>query len=183
MAIVAAQDFLRVWLNAIVAQWSGFTLHLFVNDYVPTPLLQWTDFDEATFPGYSSAPLASWGYAVTQADHTAKVVEVIHSFTQLSVPSPVQSVYGYFVVNPLGLAVWAERNEGGPVRMDTAGLPYVVRPSMVLANLVFAGVQNVSSLRRRRPLPVPRPADPGSLAGDTALRKGRAPGTRMRRPS
>lgn len=183
MAIVCAVDFLRVWLNAIVAKWEGFTLHLFVNDYNPTSLVDFTDLDEASFPGYTAQPLPSWGYAVTQTDHTAKVVETVHQFTQLSVPSPVQTVYGYFVMSPLGVVAWAERNEAGPVRMDVAPFPYIVRPSMVLANLMLTGPSNVLVRARRRAVPSSRAGDAGNPPGGVAVRKGRAPSPRMRPPS
>lgn len=57
------------------------TLHLFKNDYTPTPASVAADFEEADFTGYSGEPLLQkLGVAIESAGQVARIIYATHAW-------------------------------------------------------------------------------------------------------
>lgn len=130
-------------LNLITA-WSQLnvtgvfgTAHLFVNNFVPSPLMTPSDFTEATFPGYAdeSMSVSDWGAPfLTPANVAADVYPDIQ-FTSGAVVTP-QTVYGWYVTRALTPAiVVAAELFPVPVIISGPNQAIVINPIIQLANL------------------------------------------------
>jgi hypothetical protein len=104
-----------------------YTLYLYKNDYTPIETSLITDFTVADFPGFSAAPIMSWVTPVDDGNHRA----ISHAdpivFTQTGT-STVNQIYGYFVVDYLGVLCWAERFATAPIPMIATGSVLTVIP-------------------------------------------------------
>lgn len=78
----------------------GATVHLYSNNYTPTPLSTVTNFTEADFTGYSAFTLTG-GAAVTWQSQGAAVSWTIPQavFNTASPYTVTQTVYGYYVMS------------------------------------------------------------------------------------
>lgn len=115
-------------LDALKTAWlMGASLRLFKNNITPGDADVAATYTEANFTGYAPITLNSWGAAFLNAGNKAESDEINRVFTQTGV-GVVSDVYGYYVLTAGGLLMFAERNPGGLVVMDTAGKTYSVLP-------------------------------------------------------
>lgn len=125
-ALARVLDDNRDWRNTL-------TLHLYVNDRVPTPTDILSDYVEASFPGYAPQTMTGWTSAIIIADGIAQSQDDLHTFSCSSTPVPSQSVYGTYWTDPSNNLVRAARRPTGPVEM-TAGVLYQVVPRVTEKN-------------------------------------------------
>ena len=59
----------------------------------------------------------------------------IATWTQTSLPSPIQTVYGYFVVDSVANLIYAERTEATGYPLAVSPLSYAVEPILDLEDL------------------------------------------------
>lgn len=118
IALLAQLVLLVPWLTTL-------ELRLFVNDYQPTPTSRWWDFTEATFPGYSRQPLEVWSPPYLVPGPVAVTEACVKAWTNGSSGVP-QTIYGYFVVTPVGMVAWAERDPH-PLPLSVGGEQYTVQ--------------------------------------------------------
>lgn len=83
------------------------SVHLFKNDINPSNLDVVGLYDEATFSGYASINL-TMGAAYLNAYAIGEVDSTLNSFTSTGA-SPVNTVYGAFILDAGGILVCAER--------------------------------------------------------------------------
>lgn len=119
--------------DAVTARFNTFTLHLFKNNWTPSPDDDVSDYTSANFSGYSSAALNSWGGAALNADLFAQVTHPDKVFTHNG-GATNNDIYGYYVTDSSGDLVWAERAAAAPFAMDAGGKTYTVSPEMLLFN-------------------------------------------------
>lgn len=114
------------WLNTL-------TMHLYINDRVPTQFDVLGDYTEATFPGYAAQTMTSWGPAFLNAEFQGEANDVLHTFTATSEPVSPESVYGTYWTDPSANLVRAERRPAGPVEIH-AGTQFSVQPRVTERN-------------------------------------------------
>jgi hypothetical protein len=104
---------------------SGCLLHLYTNDKVPADGDTLASYTEASFGGYAPAPVSGWTQPAQQAG-AARMQASPVTFTVAGPPGAL--IYGYFVTDPGGNLLWAERDPQAPVNMQTVGNSYTITP-------------------------------------------------------
>lgn len=127
MGLVQTNDGLRAALNAQIQFLGGLWCELFVNDHTPSQSDLYTDYVYASFPGYAGQQLAGWSLPYLNSSAQAEVAAQLVAFTQASLASPVQTVYGYVVRDSSLRVLAAERTEPLGYPMSVAPLTYRVR--------------------------------------------------------
>lgn len=110
------------------------TLHLFVNNYTPVVGTVLADLTEASFPGYSSVAVGSWGTAFLNGSNQGEIDEITRNFTLSSTGGPYP-IYGYYLTAPGPVLYAAGRNPGAPQYLANAGDAYQVLPKKVQGDL------------------------------------------------
>jgi hypothetical protein len=110
-------------------------MHLYINPHTPAETDLWTDYVPASFPGYSPIRLDEWSYPFTNDAGQAEIDAPVATFTQTGLPSVIQTVYGYAVVDSQLNLLYAERTELVGFQMAIAPLSYRVFPSMALGRI------------------------------------------------
>lgn len=129
MAIVTATAFRRAILTQLLPLLPTFWLRLYVNDYTATPSSNALNFAEPSGSWYSPVILDQWGPPYITAALQARIDNVIRTFTAGGTVV-AESVYGYWVTDPVGSFVWAERAPLGPYPMDVVGQVVRVLPRL-----------------------------------------------------
>jgi hypothetical protein len=119
-------------LQFLVTPLQGYVLALYVNNRTPVITDTLANYTEASFPGYARINLTGWNTAFLNGASKAETDELVRVFTQSSVPTPQQTVYGYLVIDNVGNLAWAELNPSGGVLMNGAGQTYTVLPRLTL---------------------------------------------------
>ena len=104
---------------------AGYVLRLFQNNHTPAEGDDNTDYVEADFDGYSAIAIGSWTPPYLNGSGKAEIDEINRTFTQTGT-GITNDVYGYYVTDPAGNVVWAERDPSAPVAMNAAGRTYTV---------------------------------------------------------
>lgn len=140
-ALVAPVDELRAQLDRLTAvapgapdagRLNGSKMILFKNDVHPTKDSVLGDFTPATFPGYATSAAIVWGAAFEAEDGSAQIVGPTVQFLSDDLPDPVETVYGYCVVNgDADELIFAERF-AAPIQVDHEGQPINVVPVYAL---------------------------------------------------
>lgn len=112
-------------------------LGLFVNDWMPEIPDTITDLTEASYVGYARQNVVDWGAVYTNLSGQAETAAGPYTF-QVTSPGPSQSVYGYFLADPSGNLILAERNDAGPQSMSSVGATFVVIPRFLLTSFALA---------------------------------------------
>lgn len=133
MAGIVVRDALVDLLEDSKTDRNTWNLHLYINNHTPTDGDDVTDYTEATFGGYASIPLASWGAAFLNAANIAESDEILRTFTCTGAPL-TNTVYGYYVTDSGGNLVGAELNPAGGTPITAAGQVYPVWPRVTLEN-------------------------------------------------
>jgi len=105
----------------------GAALCLFKNNYTPVGVTILIDLVECDFDGYSRINLTGWPAATLDGNNKASTELAFKTFTMTGITTP-NDVYGIFVLDGLGNLLYAERNPGGPVTMNTNGQTYSYKP-------------------------------------------------------
>lgn len=112
--------YLIAWLNTL-------EYRAFSNDYVPEILSIRTDFTEPTFAGYRPIKPKNWSGVFLNANANAQVnADPIRWVVDATAGADV--IWGYFVVDPYGYVVYAERNPAGATSMQLAGQTFPMIP-------------------------------------------------------
>lgn len=119
-----------ILLDAMRHRLHGLWIGLFVNNFTPDRHTKLADFAGATFPGYSPQRLHHWSHVYIQHGGAAATRAAFRRFTQIAVPTPKQTVYGYYVWDDRGWYCWAEMDPDGGVVMGLAPQDYWVSPVM-----------------------------------------------------
>ena len=101
-------------------------VRLFQNEWTPSGSDTAADYTEATFVGYAPQPLTDFGPTYLNTGQQGETDTCAHIWTQ-AVADPVNVIYGYYVTDPNGYVIFAERNTAGAVRMDRIGAVYSLR--------------------------------------------------------
>lgn len=101
------------------------TLHLFQNDYTPDDESEPDDFEEASFPGYSSVSLEDFTNAYLNPFNQGETDTPLLLFTMTGA-APTNNIYGWYMTDAADELMMAERNPGAPVPMNAVGAEYPV---------------------------------------------------------
>lgn len=127
MAMVVTQDGRR-WACALCqTALQGCSLSLFANDYTPLVNSVRTDFIEPTWDLYAPLLLGPWGTVFLNPDDNGETDYPIVEFTVGPLGGSA-TIYGYFVVNPAGYVIFAERNPAGGVLVSGYGDKFPLLP-------------------------------------------------------
>ena len=124
---VAAAQQLKAWLN-------GLILRLYQNNRTPAITNVAGDYLEATFTGYASQAIVSFGNAFLNTSSIAELDASPMTFTQTGT-LVTNTIFGYYVTDVAGNLIYAELNPNGSFNMNQTGLQYTVQPIMTLANI------------------------------------------------
>lgn len=131
MALVLQDEGLLRKLEDLRAAWNSVQLkmHLFQNNYTPLNTSVLGDFTEATFSGYTSQNIATWGVAAVAA-HVGTITPAPLTFTRNSTGAG-QTIYGYYVTDAgFTKLYWAERDPAAPVTLTNNGDSYTITAQM-----------------------------------------------------
>lgn len=128
MAIVLVNGGALDHLNSLTAGWSGKRrIGLFTGDWTPERLSTIEDVEPAKFSGYTGlTPVVGWMPATIVGERAvtrAAALRWEHNGGPLS-----GWVSGYYIVNPDGALMWAERLPDGPVALIYEGDKLTVIP-------------------------------------------------------
>jgi predicted alpha-1,6-mannanase (GH76 family) len=116
--------------DAVGAILANAHVHLFKNDYVPTPLSVVGDFTEADYTGYAHQVVASadWN-SVTLSDGSAGIVGPGLFFNPTGT-AVTNVIYGYYITDSTdATVVWAERFDA-PRGLSSPGTGFVMVPQV-----------------------------------------------------
>lgn len=120
----------RFMVDTLTANWGSLSVHLYTNNHVPADsdtAGSFTEINPAVSTWYASQIIASWGAAgVTSANHYGSVGSSV-SWTYSGVGGTVD-IYGYYVTNGAGVALWAEYFAGAPITLNTVGQVLTLTP-------------------------------------------------------
>lgn len=122
-------------LTALLAEYPTTSLvHLYTNNFQPTPASVVGDFTEATFTGYTAATLTAFGTPFLNAANNAQSVAPGITFTCTGT-TVTQTVYGYFITDVHGTTLLLSGLFDTPVNMNAVGVGFVFVPSLELGGL------------------------------------------------
>jgi hypothetical protein len=89
-------------LAAIIAVINGDKVHLYDLDHTPTPESVLADFHEASFVGYASYTVTTWGTAYLSVDGMATTTAPSHQWTGPAAGAG-PTIFGYYITDSAGL--------------------------------------------------------------------------------
>jgi hypothetical protein len=125
VAIKVVNQGLLAMLDELTAQWGGFLLHLYKNDYTLIAASLLANLTEADFSGYAPQVVGGWTVAALLAGHgSSNATDVV--FTN-STGVVGNNIYGYYVTNPASTVLFfGDRDPAAPAPMLLAGQGYIV---------------------------------------------------------
>lgn len=134
MAIVTSYDGRRGLLARLLPYLGTLRIRLYVPDIYPHPERVSAQYVEPTFAGYRPLPLTQWGtvYLTLQGDAIVDHQAVKWTCTA---GGGTDTVYGYWISDPAGRWLLAERDERGGQEVRVAGTIYSVVPRLSLGAL------------------------------------------------
>jgi hypothetical protein len=127
VAIVLSNDGRRGSLGYLLPWLRGLKLRLYVNNVIPLVSFVRSDFVEATFDTYAALLLNNWGAVYLNGLGDAQVDAPLKVFT-VGAGGGSDTVYGYYVTDGFGYAIWGERVPGGGVPMILPGSTFPIIP-------------------------------------------------------
>jgi hypothetical protein len=115
MTLVTAQEGQVEILNKALNQ--VLTLKLFSNNHTPDDEDDISDYDEVTGGGYTDIDLSFANWVVTPGAPSVAVYTDFQDFNFTGATGGPGSIYGYYIVNPANILMWAER-------FDPADVPF-----------------------------------------------------------
>lgn len=135
MECVCAEAKLAEVLDGGSVYLATLELHVFVNDYTPTPAMVITDFDEPTDGGYPmTPPIPTWAPAVIAAGKAVAVAsETLYVWMH---DAGTFNVEGAYLTDPNDgdVPVLAARRDT-PFVVEAAGQVTIVRPRVTLGQI------------------------------------------------
>lgn len=108
-------------------------IRLFKNDWNPGPADDVADYTEANFDGYAAKDVDQFGDAFLNGDNKAESDDIVRTWTCTGNVTP-NTIYGYYITNPAGDLIWAERNPAGGFVVNANGITYSVLPRITLTH-------------------------------------------------
>lgn len=121
-------------LQQLVSYLNGLTLRLFQNNHTPAIGDTAASYTEATFTGYSSQAITSFGTAYQNASNLGETDAAAMTFSMTGT-TVTNNIYGYYVTDSGGNLIFAELNPNGVFAMNQTGLTYTVQPVFTSANI------------------------------------------------
>jgi len=130
--LVTANQTLLDEVNLIVSQiFAGCWVHLFVNEYYPTPEMLLGDFAEASFVGYVPRLVTSWSAARLNMCGAAISFSAPEQVWTVAITGGHDLVWGYWLETAAGVLLAGE-NIGKPRPMFRAGQQTALVPNVTL---------------------------------------------------
>lgn len=134
MPIVMTRDGRRGALGTLLPWLRTLYVNLFANDYIPVAASLPSDFLTPTFDGYRPLPFGVWsGTFLDQAGNAQ-----VNGAPLLWTVGPLGGsdlIFGYWVSDQNGYAIWAERNLSGANPMIVPGTQYPLLPNFSAGQL------------------------------------------------
>ena len=135
-AAVMTLAYLLEAMGALVTNTFGTSvhssLHLFANNFVPQPGSVPADFTEATFDGYAALNITAWGTVhLLPSNQPAVAPTTTIAFTPTGSLTP-NTIYGYYIKDPAGNIIIAERFPS-PVVLNGTGTTLQFVPEVAIA--------------------------------------------------
>lgn len=127
MSIVVSTSGRRALLAAALPYLSTLTIRLYNVDHAPLDTDDAADFPQPTFDTYAEKKLTTWPFPYLNANSYAQTNGPTLTWT-VGTLGGNDLIYGYCVVDPTGVYIFAEELAGGPVRMRFPGDPCVIAP-------------------------------------------------------
>jgi hypothetical protein len=122
---------LQAMLDALIQTTS--TVHLFSNNYVPTPSDTLGNYTEATYSTYAAVVLTvAWGPAAGGSGGLSAAPSAGALFAPGILGTP-QDCYGWYVTDALGNLLGADVFSGGPLNMGGTTPAVIVTPALSLS--------------------------------------------------
>lgn len=120
-------------LTLLRAQWGTLRVGLYRAAHVPAIGDDTGTYQaiECNFPGYTRFGATNWSAVTTDPAGTASSRADVLTWRRTA-GGAAQAVYGYFVVSPLNVLIWAEEDVNAPVAINFAGNTIRVYPSLSL---------------------------------------------------
>lgn len=134
MSLVLVESGMLAELDRMTAAWAGVRfMGLFSNDLEPDRTTTIGQITPAAFSGYVGLrPLMGWSPATLLGERAVSSGALM---TWAHNGGPHSGwVFGYYVVDPSGTLVWAERRPGPAVALFRAGQTYSVIPQFSLGS-------------------------------------------------
>lgn len=139
MSLVVPEEGEKILLETLMSYWNGDVNHarigLFISNHAPDAADVFADYDaiKATFDGYDSIGLNSWGTVnVPDGSGRSYVSETLRTWIASGLTNLPQTVYGYYVFdNYQSKLLWAEL-AAVPVVFTLVGAFYAVIPKFTL---------------------------------------------------
>lgn len=131
-AVVIPQTEWEAMLNALVAAtapWNGGKIHLFKNNFTPSPTMAIGDLTEADFTGYAASSAVTWAAAAYLPDGTAVVVGDSKTFQVGATPTILNTVYGWYLTDAAGTTLIFARRFDTPVVLSAAHQILTILPA------------------------------------------------------
>lgn len=111
MALVTSNagelELLDKMLKDALSSDEDYVLRLYQNDYTPDQAAVTASFTEANFTNYAATTLTRSGWASSVT--TSNKAESSYATQSWTCGSTGNTLYGYYVSNPSGTVLWAER--------------------------------------------------------------------------
>lgn len=116
-----------------VAGFAPTTVKLFQNNYFPDHATVVASLTEATFSNYSAQSLA--GLSVSSSlDASGRAVATFNPVSFTKSGATGNNIYGYYVCDPSGFVLWAERFDSAPISMAVDGAFIQIVPKFTTAS-------------------------------------------------
>lgn len=138
MALVTSYDGRRGLLGMLLPYLRTLTIRLYTAPIYPHVERPTSAYTQASFVGYEPLDLDSWG-AVYLTDVGEARVDHDRVQWRCTETGGDDVVYGYYVTDPDGRWLWAERDERGGQEVRVYGTIYSVVPSVSLGALCSVG--------------------------------------------
>jgi hypothetical protein len=116
-------------LTAALAPWAGAIVHLFKNNFTPSPASVLADYMEADFSGYAASAAIVWNPAAFLPDGTAVVTGDAKVFGTTSPATILNTVYGWYATNAGGTVLLFGRRFDNPIALNGPFQDIVVLPA------------------------------------------------------
>lgn len=115
----------------------GVAVRLFKSPVLLTPDIALTDFEEATFSGYTPSTAIDWNTAFFDVSGNVTVEGCVDPFIATGTPT-AETIYGFYLTKVSGGALVGAANLPVPVPIVRAGDAVVVRPKASLPPTTFS---------------------------------------------
>lgn len=120
-------------VQKLIDYWgSDCKIRLFENSVFPAADSVLADFTEVSSPGYTEKTLTGW--TTPDIDGASRAFTQPADVTWLYNGTDAFSFYGYFVVDPAGELLWAERDPLAPLTVNSSLPTYTIKTTFRLSD-------------------------------------------------